>query len=110
MLAIRDGPWKLFVNHDGSGAALYNIPQDISEEHNLAATQPDVVKDLAAKALAWQKSLPPSKARETASASREPIDSPRKQSKAKADAPAKPAQDRAAIFKRKDTNHDGKPS
>ena len=43
MLAIRDGPWKLFVNHDGSHAELYNIPQDLSEEHNVAAAHPDII-------------------------------------------------------------------
>lgn len=108
MLGIRDGAWKLFVNHDGSGAELYNIPQDASEEHNLAASQPDLVKSLTAKALAWQKALPPSKAREAAAATREPLDSPRNAAGARTNAPAKPAQDRVAIFRKKDTNHDGK--
>lgn len=58
MLAVRDGDWKLFVNHNGSGAQLYNIPKDIGEEHDLAGQNPDVVKSLTAKALAWVKSLP----------------------------------------------------
>jgi len=31
MLAVRDGPWKLFVNHDGNGARLFNIPEDPAE-------------------------------------------------------------------------------
>jgi arylsulfatase A-like enzyme len=65
-LALRDGDWKLFVNHDGSGAQLYNIPQDIGEEHDLAAQHPDVVKSLTAKALSWSRSLPPSPARKAA--------------------------------------------
>ena len=62
-LAVRDGDWKLFMNHNGTGAQLYNIPQDVVEEHDLAAQHPDVVKSLTAKALAWSRSLPPSPAR-----------------------------------------------
>jgi N-acetylgalactosamine-6-sulfatase len=67
-LAIREGDWKLFVNHDGSDAQLFQIPQDISEEHNVAAAHPGIVRSLSAKVLAWQKSLPPSKARDEAAA------------------------------------------
>jgi N-acetylgalactosamine-6-sulfatase len=91
-LAIRDGNWKLFVNHDGTGAQLYDIPKDVSELHNVAAAHPDVVKNLTAKAVAWAKSLPPSKARDQVATVR----------------PAKAGPDRAAMFKAKDTNHDGK--
>jgi len=108
MLAIRDGAWKLLVNHDGSKAELYDIPNDRGEEHNVAATHPDVVKELTAKALAWQKSLPPSAARDRAAATGQPVDTPRKAAKAKAATAKKPALDRAAIFQAKDTNHDGK--
>jgi N-acetylgalactosamine-6-sulfatase len=108
MLAIRDGAWKLLVNHDGSRAELYDIPNDCAEEHNVAAAHPDVVQELTAKALAWQKSLPPSAARDQAAATREPVDTPRKPAKAKAGSAKQPALDRAAIFKAKDTNRDGK--
>jgi N-acetylgalactosamine-6-sulfatase len=66
MLAVRDGDWKLFVNYDGTGAQLYNIPKDAGEANDLAAQNPDVVKSLTAKALAWAKSLPPSPARAAA--------------------------------------------
>ena len=102
MLAVRDGPWKLFVNHDGSHAELYDVTKDISEEHNAAAEQSDAVNTLTAKALAWQKSLPPSKARDEAAATGKPQDAPRQPVKGKA------APDRHAMFKAKDTNHDGK--
>jgi arylsulfatase A-like enzyme len=63
-LAVRDGDWKLLVNHDGSRAELYNISQDIGEERDLAAANPERVKTLTAKALAWAKALPPSPARD----------------------------------------------
>jgi N-acetylgalactosamine-6-sulfatase len=107
MLAIREGAWKLFVNHDGSRPELYDIPKDLAEAHNVAAGHPEVVKLLTAKALAWQKSLPPNKAREDAAASGQPVDAPRAKAAAKKQ-PAAKAQDRAAIFKNKDTNKDGK--
>ena len=66
ILATRDGNWKLFVNPDGSRTELYDIVQDIGEHHNVAAEHPEVVKELAAKAIAWQKTLPPSPARDRA--------------------------------------------
>ena len=107
MLTVRDGDWKLFVNHNGTGAQLFNIPQDIGEEHDVAAANPEIVKSLTAKALAWVKSLPPSPARDDAAATGKPQDNGRAK-KTPAVQPQKPGLDRAAIFKQKDTNHDGK--
>jgi N-acetylgalactosamine-6-sulfatase len=72
MLAVRDGDWKLYVNHDGSDAQLFNIPKDISEKHDVAAANPEVVKVLTAKALDWAKSLPPSPTRDKAAATKKP--------------------------------------
>ena len=63
-LAVRDGDWKLFVNHNGSNAELFNIPEDIGEERNVAAANPETVKLLTARALEWSKSLPPSPVRD----------------------------------------------
>jgi N-acetylgalactosamine-6-sulfatase len=77
MLAVRDGDWKLFVNHNGTGAQLYHIPKDIAEEHDLAAQHPDVVKALTATALDWTKSLPVSPARDAAKKSGQPQDGKR---------------------------------
>jgi len=64
-LAVRDGDWKLFVNHDGTGAELYRVPTDPGESHDVAATHPDIVKALTEKTIAWARSLPPSAARDT---------------------------------------------
>ncbi|MFZ5829881.1 MAG: sulfatase-like hydrolase/transferase [Planctomycetota bacterium] len=108
MLAMREGQWKLFASHDGSRAELYDIAQDAGEEHDLASQRPEVVKELTAKLLAWQQSLPPSKARELAAATGKPIDA-RQPAKKTSTAPSdKPKLDRAATFKKKDTNQDGK--
>jgi N-acetylgalactosamine-6-sulfatase len=58
MLAIRQGPWKLLLNPDRSRVELYDIPADPSEQNNVAGQHPDLVAQLADKALAWQKTLP----------------------------------------------------
>ncbi len=107
MLTVRDGDWKLFVNHNGNGAQLFNIPQDISEEHDVAAANPEIVKSLTVKALAWAKSLPPSPARDDAAATGKPQDNGRAK-KTPTVQTQKPGPDRATIFKQKDTNHDSK--
>jgi N-acetylgalactosamine-6-sulfatase len=57
--AVRDGDWKLLTGPDRSRVALYNIPRDPEERHNVAAEYPRVVDRLAEKVLAWGKTLPP---------------------------------------------------
>jgi len=57
-LAIREGPWKLFAQPDGSGLELYHIPNDPEERENMAEAHPDVVARLLPKLLAWKKTLP----------------------------------------------------
>ncbi|MDR2116300.1 MAG: sulfatase-like hydrolase/transferase [Planctomycetaceae bacterium] len=58
ILAIRDGQWKLLLNPDQSRIELYDIPNDHSEQNNVAEKYPDIVKKLSEKILAWQKTLP----------------------------------------------------
>jgi arylsulfatase A-like enzyme len=58
ILAIREGDWKLLLNPDYSRIELYAIPRDPTQLNNLAAANPDVVKRLDEKVLAWQKTLP----------------------------------------------------
>ena len=43
--AVRQGQWKL-VQFNGGDFELYNLADDISEENDLAASQPDVVESL----------------------------------------------------------------
>lgn len=50
--AIRDGKWKLVAKADQSWE-LYDMENDRTEMHNLAAAQPNTVKELAAKWDAW---------------------------------------------------------
>ncbi|APW61630.1 Arylsulfatase [Paludisphaera borealis] len=46
--AVRDGDWKLVAKENESWE-LYNIAADRAEQHNLASSQPERVKDLAAQ-------------------------------------------------------------
>jgi N-acetylgalactosamine-6-sulfatase len=59
ILSIRDGDWKLLMNPDRSRVELYHIPNDPMELNNRASENRALTEKLAAKALAWQKNLPP---------------------------------------------------
>jgi N-acetylgalactosamine-6-sulfatase len=95
-IAVRDGPWKLLTNRDRSRVELYDIPGDPAETTNLAAANPEVVARLARLALDWKATLPPGEER------------PLPRAKRPGKSQGKPVPDRAALFKAKDTNHDGK--
>ena len=90
-VAVRDGRWKLFTSLDRGRVELYDIPADAAETANLAAAHPDVVERLATLALSWQATLP--------AGEEKPLPA--------RPAAGKPAPDRAAMFKAKDTNQDG---
>ena len=51
--AVRRGPWKL-VGHDKRKVELYNLDEDLGEHHNLAAQQPERVRQLSGAFAAWQ--------------------------------------------------------
>jgi arylsulfatase A-like enzyme len=72
-LAIREGDWKLFVNHNGTEAQLYNIAADPAETEDLSSQYPTEVKALTEKTLAWVKSLPSSPARDEVAATGRPV-------------------------------------
>jgi arylsulfatase A-like enzyme len=68
-MAIRKGPWKLVktmegpllpadtTNPDLSGAQLFNLATDVGEQHDLAATRPEKVKELADDWLRWSREM-----------------------------------------------------
>ncbi|HSH95013.1 MAG TPA: sulfatase-like hydrolase/transferase, partial [Roseimicrobium sp.] len=107
MLTVRDGDWKLFVSHDGTHGELFNIPRDISEEHNVATANPDIVKSLTAKALAWTKTLPSSPARDKVLTTGLPQDRGPAPKSANKKAPTITPAQRAVSFKKWDTDKDG---
>jgi arylsulfatase A-like enzyme len=56
--AVREGDWKL-VRHQGKPDELYNVATDLGEKRDLAAAQPDRLRELAAALDAWDKQLVP---------------------------------------------------
>ena len=63
MNSIRRGDWKLIIHTKHSVAyqsqsKLYNLEQDISEQKNLAATEPEKLRSLQQALTAWTDTLP----------------------------------------------------
>ncbi len=55
-VALRDGHWKFFKEPDET--LLFDLSKDESEQHNLAAKFPEVVRKLSAEVDAWSATLP----------------------------------------------------
>ncbi len=55
--AIRAGEWKLIEFFETGKAELYNLQDDIGEKTDLAAKQPDRVKELRDSLATWRKSV-----------------------------------------------------
>ena len=55
--AVRDGRWKLIEFWEYNEVELYDLALDEREEENLAAENPDKVKELQEKLTAWRKDI-----------------------------------------------------
>lgn len=55
--AIRSGDWKLLEFLEDGHLELYNLRDDLSQQHNLAEAQSGKAKELREKLLVWQKSV-----------------------------------------------------
>ncbi len=55
--AVRAGAWKLLEFFEDGRRELYNLKDDLGEQHNLAAQMPEKVKDLRSKLVAWRKAI-----------------------------------------------------
>lgn len=53
--AVRNGSWKLHVT--GTRPELYNLDNDVGEQHNLADDRPDLVRQLTADWDRWESSM-----------------------------------------------------
>ncbi len=53
-LAARKGDWKM-VRYDKTGTHLYNLKDDIGESKNLAAAQPEILRDMQAAWTQWDR-------------------------------------------------------
>lgn len=70
---IEAGDWKLMEFFEDGRLELYNLKDDIGERKNLAAENPDKVKELHAKMLAWRDGIKaPMPAKNTSQTSPEP--------------------------------------
>jgi len=58
MLAVREGPWKLFVHQDTNSVELYHVMRDRNESMDVSAQHPEIVNTMKALALAWKVTLP----------------------------------------------------
>jgi arylsulfatase A-like enzyme len=103
--AIRDGDHVLIHDEHAQRVELYDVIADRGQQTNLAESQPDRVAALKAKLDEWRKTIPPFKQAPSPAESR--TRKPRDRAAMKTDAKKPPAtQDRAAIFKRWDSNSD----
>lgn len=57
-LAMRSGDWKLLINSDGSGVALYNLAKDPNESQNLAKEFPTRTAAMSSELRGWRDSMP----------------------------------------------------
>jgi arylsulfatase A-like enzyme len=55
--AIRSGDWKLIEFFEDGKKELYNLKDDEGQKTNLADKQPEMVKELHAKLVAWRKAV-----------------------------------------------------
>jgi arylsulfatase A-like enzyme len=55
--AIRDGDFRLIEFFDDDRAELYNVREDVGEQHDLAARMPEKVKELRARLRAWRAAV-----------------------------------------------------
>jgi hypothetical protein len=55
--SLRAGDEKLIEFFEDGRLELYDLRQDVSEEHNLAEVRPERTAELAAKLAAWRASI-----------------------------------------------------
>jgi uncharacterized sulfatase len=51
--AVRRGPWKALQVFAHGGVKLFNLEKDVGEQHDLAATHPEIALELTAAYVAW---------------------------------------------------------
>ena len=51
--SIRSGDWKLIYYYEDKSVELFNLKNDLSEEHDLSQTHSDKKKELYTKLMDW---------------------------------------------------------
>ncbi|MBC8128184.1 MAG: sulfatase, partial [Gloeobacteraceae cyanobacterium ES-bin-144] len=54
---VRKGDWKLIMRYGGKPSELFDLSQDLSEKNDLAAEQPEKVKELETAITNWTKDV-----------------------------------------------------
>jgi len=57
--AMRSGKWKLVVSPYYEDSSLYDLSQDIAEQHDISDKYPEIVKKMTKKVKAWQDEIIP---------------------------------------------------
>lgn len=57
--AARVGDWKLVVEPNQGGTMLFNLKDDIGEQHDLAKEQPDKLKEVQSAFAQWESQMKP---------------------------------------------------
>jgi arylsulfatase A len=57
LVALRDGDWKILTTPDFTRFEVYNLRQDMREQHNLASDEPERAASLLAKARVIRESV-----------------------------------------------------
>jgi arylsulfatase A-like enzyme len=55
--AIRKGKWRLIQNYQTNTYELYNLENDIGEQHNMAETEPEIREELIQDLEKWKKKV-----------------------------------------------------
>jgi arylsulfatase A-like enzyme len=55
--AVRDGRWKLVEHYDDGRAELYDLEEDAAETRDLGSAQPQRVRELRQRLVAWRQSV-----------------------------------------------------
>ncbi len=59
LIAVRRDNWRLYKKYAKDPWQLFNLTDDPTEERDIAAQHPDVVKDLSQRHNVWEKTLAP---------------------------------------------------
>jgi arylsulfatase len=57
LVSIRQGDWKLWKSLDGEYTMLFNLRDDLNEARNVAAENPEIVRELEAAIEQWGKDM-----------------------------------------------------
>ena len=57
-LAVRQGPWKLLCEYDGSQPELYDLIADPGETHDVSKQHADLTEQLIHRLLTWHREMP----------------------------------------------------